>query len=412
MSKKAALKPKTWAEFNLSLPDKFTPVPNRRLDALVRDTRLTLEERFDALLLRTSLGNWNEFACSLVRKSQSERKEHRSDDPRDDFVIKPLLQVDFARILKVDLRRINDVVVQRRRLGYLEASEKLNNPRLLVPILDPPPAAAEQSPPRAIAWRDFSKAWDAQHPELVAEAQQAQTFAAPYLERIERIRRQKLADFKAAQKVPHSPDFKLPDEPDSPPPGPELPGEKVRNSPEKLSATPRSVSPSASHGHDIDPRAHADLNIKQETVGKSSPSVGRSFVSEEPTDRPTGAPGPDSPYKAKVRDWLESHVKLPTRLMDPELHQIASTIQTETHFEQFQQAARRGFKSAKGWRYFVKVALDCQQHQEKYAAAAAASGAAGDSKEKSAVEEMLRMRKEVEENERSARHRNRHETGS
>jgi hypothetical protein len=94
---------------------------------------------------------------------------------------------------------------------------------------------------------------------------------------------------------------------------------------------------------------------------------------------------------------LEKHVKLPVPLQDPELGQIADTILTDAHFEQFQRAAVVRAARARGWRYFVTIAQQCQQHQEKYSAAAA-GGEPPAKKEESTAEFMQRMRKELKEN--------------
>jgi hypothetical protein len=86
------------------------------------------------------------------------------------------------------------------------------------------------------------------------------------------------------------------------------------------------------------------------------------------TDRPSGA---DNPYSPKIREWLETtFADLPTSLEDRELDQIAATIHSDQHFEQFQKAAQRQ-KEPRGWKVFVKIALECQKHQGKYKQAGA-----------------------------------------
>lgn len=109
-------------------------------------------------------------------------------------------------------------------------------------------------------------------------------------------------------------------------------------------------------------------------IDKTSPSVGRSSsgvveTAEEATDRPT-EDTPENPFQPKIREWLESKVKLPIPLEERELEQIAGTIHTERNLEQFQEAALRQ-KAPRGWKVYVKIALQCLEHQSKYATASA-----------------------------------------
>lgn len=81
------------------------------------------------------------------------------------------------------------------------------------------------------------------------------------------------------------------------------------------------------------------------------------------TDRVSGA---DNPYAPKIREWLEAtFTEIPTPLEDRELDQIVATIHSDQHLEQFQKAARRQ-KEPRGWKVFVKIALECQKHHAKY----------------------------------------------
>ncbi len=86
------------------------------------------------------------------------------------------------------------------------------------------------------------------------------------------------------------------------------------------------------------------------------------------TDRPSGT---DNPFTPKIREWLEAtFAGIPTSLEDRELDQIAATIHSDQHLEQFQKAAMRQ-KNPRGWKVFVKIAVECQKHQAKYKAATA-----------------------------------------
>jgi predicted dienelactone hydrolase len=102
----------------------------------------------------------------------------------------------------------------------------------------------------------------------------------------------------------------------------------------------------------------------------------------------------DKTRKHRVRDWLESTFALPVGIEGPELTEIAATIQTEQDFDQFQQAALRQ-KKPRGWRVFVKIALECQKHQATYAKAMAAGAGAGETLlERQYREEMEKRRAE------------------
>jgi hypothetical protein len=110
-----------------------------------------------------------------------------------------------------------------------------------------------------------------------------------------------------------------------------------------------------------------------EFAEEKPPSVGQSSASK--TDRPSK--GVTNCLKPRIREWLESKFPLPVPLEDPELNQIAATIRTEQQFEQFQQAAPN-VNQPRGWRVFVKVALECQKHQDTYAKAKAAAAGTGE----------------------------------
>lgn len=101
-------------------------------------------------------------------------------------------------------------------------------------------------------------------------------------------------------------------------------------------------------------------------VDQNPPSIGRTSDSDgSKTDRPT-----EYLFENRIREWLEAQFKLPTGIEKALLWGIAATIESEDHFRQFQEAARR-VKKPRGWKVFVTVALDCQRHHEKYMAAAA-----------------------------------------
>jgi hypothetical protein len=278
-------KARTWDEFKAALPGQpgkkwFTAVTNRRLDAIVRNMDLPLEDRFDALLLRTSWGNFSDFACDRVTKSQQPAEP---EEPIENVLLKPIGQVDFARILKVRDRttgevgpaskqRISQIVQLRQDQGLMARPEDLVNPGRLVPLYEP--AASLKPGEMPIAWQTFSAAWDSGHVDLFEALQKAEAeaapfvaAAAPYVEKVEEIRAeihsQKMADFKAAQKVPRSPDAAKSAEPETPAgASPGSDGQKVRGVVDKKSGESETVSAPRSHGPGIDTRAGA-LNLKQ-----------------------------------------------------------------------------------------------------------------------------------------------------
>jgi hypothetical protein len=61
-------------------------------------------------------------------------------------------------------------------------------------------------------------------------------------------------------------------------------------------------------------------------------------------------------------------------LEEPELDEIAATIHTDAHLEQFQEAALRQ-KNPRGWRVFVKIARECVKRQDSYGKVPAGAGA-------------------------------------
>jgi len=99
-----------------------------------------------------------------------------------------------------------------------------------------------------------------------------------------------------------------------------------------------------------------------------------------------------NPFRAQIHDWMEAHIAIPGYdLEDTELDLIAATIQTPLHFAQFKAAALRQ-AHPKGWKVFVRIAQQCEKRHKTYEKSVAAGGSS-DSKEKSAVEEMLKIRK-------------------
>ena len=106
-------------------------------------------------------------------------------------------------------------------------------------------------------------------------------------------------------------------------------------------------------------------------ISKDDSSVGRSSHQQQPTDRPKTAS--ENPYKTKIQEWLEAHVSISGfDLEEAELDQIAATIHTAAHLEQFQTAALRQ-KNPRGWKVFVTIALKCQSQHGKVMAAGAGS---------------------------------------
>lgn len=109
-------------------------------------------------------------------------------------------------------------------------------------------------------------------------------------------------------------------------------------------------------------------------INRNNSSVGRSSLTEEPTDRPNGHA--ENPFKPKIREWLTPKFKSAIPgfdLEETELEQIAATIHTEAHLEQFQKAALRQ-KDPRGWIVFVTIAQNCEKQHAGYEKAMTAGG--------------------------------------
>jgi len=241
-----AIRDRIWAAFSVSLPGSFTPTPNEILDARIRNESLPLELRFDALIERKSLGNWSLFACER--------------DWRTGKAV-ALNQGDCAKILKVDKRRISEIVVIRQAQGFLQPKEGLENPSLLVLVLDPqaPAAIPEKEEKPKVVWATFSKHWDEAHPAEIERRALLLSQAAPFLEEAKEIHLQKLAAFKKAKEEEVSAEG--PDVPDTT--SPDVSGTSPKR-PDTLSDTSGRISPPEPHGHGIGPRARP-TNLKQFT---------------------------------------------------------------------------------------------------------------------------------------------------
>jgi hypothetical protein len=384
---KEKLKNRLWAEFQRDLGGRrYTPTPNAILDARIRDTTLELGERFDSLLERKSFGNWNVlFAC--------ERNW-------DTGATTTLGQEEFATILGVDKRRISEVVELRRKQGYVKM-KALPSDRSLASVLDPRTKLSRVEPEEpGLKWEEFKATWEAEHPKLVERRAELLALTAPLLAELATIDKASIADFKKARRAASKTQSTVPDERDAPadegsdPPsipvqngadyGSETARTAVRNGADNSSETARTEKTASSHGHGIDPRVREenskqlDLNTPSSSSSavsssvQANSSVGRSFA-PTPTDRPSDES--INPFQAKIREWMESpesHISIPGfSLEETELNQIAATIQTDQHFEQFKQAVLRQ-KNPRGWIVFVKIALACQKRQNQYAGAAAA----------------------------------------
>jgi hypothetical protein len=146
--------------------------------------------------------------------------------------------------------------------------------------------------------------------------------------------------------------------------------------------------------------ARASYSTAAATEEARHPSVGVPYIKEQPSVGRSASPNPthstDRPefdianfYKPKLRDWLEHRFKrsIPGYdLEEEQLDQIAATILTDAHLEQFQKAAEKQ-KDPRGWKVFVKIAQRCEQQHGKYEKAMSAS-AGGDE----LMEEILRSR--------------------
>lgn len=265
-------KPMAWEEFAPYVVP-FTAVANRRLDAIIRNEDLPAEDRFDALVLRTSLGNHNKFACDRVTKSQ---QPATPETPLEKLVIKPLYQIAVARILGISKQRVSAIVKLRQDQGLLARGEDLANPGWLQPLMEP--AAAKPRDPHLqpestfTIPRKFSKAWDAEHPELVEKRQAAEAV-------IDTIDAQKLADYKASQAAQvkaAGDDGTVPDTPDSPAQSPVRSSVKVSSVPDFQSTASPTVSAPRTYGHGIDTRARAETLNRETSAQSSSPFAGSS----------------------------------------------------------------------------------------------------------------------------------------
>lgn len=292
-------KARTWQEFIAAMPGKhFSAVANVRLDKIVRNKDLPLEDRFDAFLLRTSWGNFSDFACDRSPKSQD---PEAPEPAHEKILLKPLGQVDFARALKVDPRRIQEVVQRRQDQGLMARREDLANPGLLVPLYCPVKSRKpEKDLPRVrgAAWEEFSPRWDEEHSDLVELRKKAKSvidpaqgelpFAGTVEELLKNVPtetlarivlsvldRQKLAAFKTVRKTSTSPDS-----PDNP--SPELPGAENRNSPVGKTGTPRTpISHNARISSELRSRGGGQtLNIKKEEQQQQPPSAATASISD------------------------------------------------------------------------------------------------------------------------------------
>lgn len=113
----------------------------------------------------------------------------------------------------------------------------------------------------------------------------------------------------------------------------------------------------------IDVKASPNTSNTPPAVGRSASAPGEPQATDS-IDRPNGNPA-NNPFKAGTGEWLETHIRLPVPLDDAILNQIAATIHTNVHLEQFQKAALRQ-RNPRGWKVFVKIAQECAKHQAKY----------------------------------------------
>ncbi len=174
---------------------RYTPTPNTILDARIRNLELTIEERFDALLERTSMGNWSLFACKR---------------DWDTGVATALTQGDFAEILGVDKRRISAVVGLRQKQGLVKINPAEQNGRLLALELDPVVEGRTVVDATALTWKAFSESWDQDHADLIKHKADMLAKAAPFLQAIAKIDGAKLSDFKRMRKEEKQPDATAP----------------------------------------------------------------------------------------------------------------------------------------------------------------------------------------------------------
>lgn len=180
-----AIQIKVWSEFTSALKkanSKWSPVPNAILDSRVANVALPLEQRFDALLDRRSMGNWSLFSCQR---------------DWDTGVTVADRQADYAKILGVDKRRISEVVRLRQKQGLVHSRTDLTLGHLLMPVLDrtvnrPVEESAEEGP----TWKDFSERWDAEHADDLQRKAEALAAAAPYQKIAAQVNRAKLVTGK------------------------------------------------------------------------------------------------------------------------------------------------------------------------------------------------------------------------
>ncbi len=229
------------AQFTIAIGNRrYTPTPNTILDARVRNTDLTIEERFDALLERTSMGNWSLFACKR---------------DWDTGLATPLTQGDFAEILKVDKRRISAVVGLRQKQGFVKVNPANQNgygrPLYLDldPVVEGRPGPADAT---VVTWKAFSERWDRKHADLVKHKAAMLAKAHPFLAVVAEIDAAKLAEFRKMRRE-ERPEAGAPSEPsdqsvlDFSDYESGTPATEVLDSLDDLSATPPTNSPAISY---------------------------------------------------------------------------------------------------------------------------------------------------------------------
>jgi hypothetical protein len=128
----------------------FTKEPNARLEARMYDRLATVVERVSAYVLRYS---WGEYALFAIREDGT-----------------PRYQVDICRELDLKKRAVSQAVGYLQQRGYLE-----DQPKLLIPVVEPKPNAKPIPPESSNQWAAFVERWKVAHPTDFTELEVARS---------------------------------------------------------------------------------------------------------------------------------------------------------------------------------------------------------------------------------------------
>lgn len=264
----------------------YTPAFNAHLEAIINNPVFGLDQRVLAWLVLGSWGNWKSYVC---------RRKGTAEDAQ--YV--PATQTDCARDLrviekksgKVNVRPVNQVVLEYQRLGILQIKGN-------VIVLDPNPKIVGATPPadKRSTWEIFDEeVWTAEYPDQAKQLAELEAKAMP----IRSLRMTAYRDWYRARKTPASdiPNATEPAEPEIRNAAESTPTE-VRNATEKVSDTPRNVS------DDLSINRARVLNLKKiaaSSDGGDDPAAA-AFVKPEQAAAAASPPHPTGP---RSQEWLD-----------------------------------------------------------------------------------------------------------